>query len=46
MAGPAYQFAKDNPSVFKWPKYYHGQPLFYEWSRDYIKEFRLDKPNG
>ena len=46
MAGPAYQFAKGNPSVFKWPKYYNGQPLFYEWSRDYVKEFRLNKPNG
>jgi cytochrome c len=46
MAGPAYQFAKNNPSVFKWPKYYNGQPLFYEWSRDYVKEFRLNKPNG
>ena len=42
----AYQFAKHNPSQFKWPKYYNGQPLFYEWSRDYVKEFRLDKPNG
>jgi cytochrome c len=28
MAGPAYQFDADNPSVFKWPRYYHGQPLF------------------
>jgi glucose/arabinose dehydrogenase len=46
MAGPAYQFAQNNPSVFKWPKYYNGQPLFYEWSRDYVKEFRLNKPNG
>lgn len=46
MAGPAYQFAKGNPSAFKWPKYYDGQPLFYEWSRDYVKEFRLNKPNG
>jgi cytochrome c len=46
MAGPAYQFDKGNPSAFKWPKYYNGQPLFYEWSRDYVKEFRLNKPNG
>ena len=46
MAGPAYQFDKGNPSAFKWPRYYHGQPLFYEWSRDYVKEFRLNKPNG
>ena len=46
MAGPAYQFDQGNPSQFKWPRYYNGQPLFYEWSRDYIKEFRLNKPNG
>ena len=46
MAGPAYVFDKGNPSLFKWPKYYDGQPLFYEWSRDYVKEFRLNKPNG
>jgi cytochrome c len=44
--GPAYQFDRDNPSVFKWPRYYNGQPLFYEWTRDYIKEFRLNRPNG
>ena len=46
MAGPAYQFDQGNPSQFKWPRYYNGQPLFYEWSRDYVKEFRLNKPNG
>ena len=46
MAGPAYVFDNKNPSLFKWPKYYNGQPLFYEWSRDYVKEFRLNKPNG
>ena len=46
MAGPAYQFDASNPSRFKWPRYYNGQPLFYEWSRDYVKEFRLNKPNG
>ena len=46
MAGPAYEFAARNPSRFKWPRYYDGQPLFYEWSRDYVKEFRLNKPNG
>jgi cytochrome c len=46
MAGPAYQFDAGNPSAFKWPRYYHGQPLFYEWTRDYVMEFRLNKPNG
>jgi cytochrome c len=46
MGGPAYQFDNGNPSVFKWPRYYNGQPLFYEWTRDYVKEFRLNRPNG
>jgi cytochrome c len=46
MAGQAYDFSARNPSPFKWPKYYDGVPLFYEWTRDYIKEFRLNRPNG
>jgi cytochrome c len=46
MAGPAYQFSRKSRSRVKWPRYYHGVPLFYEWTRDYIKEFRLNRPNG
>ena len=46
MGGPAYQFDEESRSQFKWPRYFHGQPLFYEWTRDYIKEFRLNRPNG
>jgi cytochrome c len=42
MAGPAYDFRRNNNSRIKWPEYYDGVPLFYEWTRDYIKEFRLD----
>jgi cytochrome c len=42
MAGPAYQFRRNLNSRTKWPEYYDGVPLFYEWTRDYIKEFRLD----
>jgi glucose/arabinose dehydrogenase/PKD repeat protein len=42
MGGPAYDFdpAKAGPPA--WPAYFDGVPLFYEWTRDYIKEFRLD----
>ena len=29
-----------NPTA--WPEYYDNVPLFFEWTRDYIKEFRLD----
>ena len=46
MGGPAYEFSPKSRSRFKWPRYYDGVPLFYEWTRDYIKEFRLDRPNG
>jgi len=48
MAGPAYHF---DPRTTKgrapvaWPDYYDGVPLFYEWTRDYVKGFHLDE-NG
>ncbi|GIF75083.1 PQQ-dependent sugar dehydrogenase [Asanoa siamensis] len=43
MGGPAYDYDRRNKSRVKWPEYYDGVPLFYEWSRDYTKEFRLDR---
>jgi uncharacterized repeat protein (TIGR01451 family) len=42
MGGPAYDPQPGNSSVFRFPNYFKGVPLFYEWSRDYIKEFRLN----
>jgi cytochrome c len=42
MAGPAYDFDPAQASPPAWPAYFDGVPLFYEWTRDYIKEFRLD----
>jgi len=42
MAGPAYVFDPAKASPPAWPAYYDGVPLFYEWTRDYIKEFRLN----
>jgi cytochrome c len=45
MAGPAYQFDARNTTggnAVAWPEYFDGVPLFYEWTRDYIKEFRLN----
>ncbi len=45
MAGPAYDSdsveAQFRPQV-AWPDYYDGKPLFYEWTRDYIKAFTTD----
>jgi cytochrome c len=46
MGGPAYDFDRRNPSRIKWPQQYDGVPLFYEWTRDYIKAFHLDRPHG
>jgi glucose/arabinose dehydrogenase len=42
MGGPAYVLDPGNRSPFRFPRYYAGKPLFYEWSRDYVKEFRLN----
>ena len=42
MGGPAYQFdakVAKKPGSTAWPEYYNGVPLFYEWTRDYIKAF-------
>lgn len=41
MAGPAYDYSSLNPSRFKWPRAFDDKPLFYEWTRDYIKAFSL-----
>ena len=41
MAGPAYDYSSRNRSRFKWPRAFEGKPLFYEWTRDYIKAFSL-----
>ncbi|PSL06987.1 PKD domain-containing protein [Haloactinopolyspora alba] len=45
MAGPAYDFdVRDTRgrAPVAWPEYYDGVPLFYEWTRDYVKAFHLD----
>lgn len=46
MAGPVYQYSRKaaggrNPVA--WPQYYDGTPLFYEWTRDYVKAFFVDE---
>jgi cytochrome c len=45
MGGPAYDFDPQDlrsPRPVAWPKHYDGMPLFYEWTRDWIKGMRLD----
>ena len=46
MGGPAYQFDTENRSPFRFPRVFDGHPLFYEWTRDYVKVFELNRPNG
>ncbi|WP_331769001.1 ThuA domain-containing protein (plasmid) [Embleya sp. NBC_00888] len=41
MAGPIYRYDPNLVSDTKWPEYFSGTPLFYEWGRNYIKEFPL-----
>ncbi|MDP9843117.1 PQQ-dependent sugar dehydrogenase [Streptosporangium lutulentum] len=46
MAGPVYHFDKKathGRTPRAWPKYFDGAPLFYEWTRDYTKAFRLNR---
>ena len=46
MGGPAYDFRAGNRSETKWPPAFDGHPLFYEWTRDYVKVFELNRPHG
>ncbi len=46
MAGPAYQYSFPTTrgrAPVAWPAYYDGKPLFYEWTRDYVKAFQLNR---
>jgi cytochrome c len=46
MGGPAYEFDSENRSPFRFPRVFDGHPLFYEWTRDYVKVFELNRPSG
>ncbi|RBM14369.1 PQQ-dependent sugar dehydrogenase [Streptomyces sp. PT12] len=46
MAGPAYDYdrrAASGPRPVAWPREYDGIPLFYEWTRNWIKGVELDR---
>lgn len=45
MGGPVYHFDPDLDSPLKFPEYYDGKVLNYEWDRGWIKEFALEE-NG
>ena len=41
-----YEFDPDNPSETKFPPYYDGAVFFGEFTRDYLREIRLDSRGG
>jgi cytochrome c len=41
MAGPMYVFDPASTSPIKWPVEYGGGIMFYEWTRNFIADFRL-----
>ncbi|MEU7859348.1 ThuA domain-containing protein [Nonomuraea sp. NPDC049141] len=42
MGGPFYRYDPASGSDRKFPEYFDGTPFLYEWSRNFVKEFRLD----
>lgn len=46
MAGPFYDYDPDLDSDGKFPEYFDGSAFFYEWTRNYVKEFRFDGNNN
>ena len=46
MAGPAYDADAVRSSRRRWPVHYDGAPLFYEWTRDYVRAFRVGEGGG
>ncbi|WP_214417035.1 ThuA domain-containing protein [Sphaerisporangium fuscum] len=42
MGGPFYHYDPASTSDRKFPEYFDKTPFFYEWSRNFVKEFRLD----
>src|ERR671914_1510642 len=41
MGGPVYRYDPALQSDTKWPAYFDGTEIFYEWSRSYLKDVKL-----
>ena len=41
-----YDYEEDNPSTTKFPPYFDDAVFFGEWTRDYLREIRIDSNNG
>ncbi|WP_251840720.1 ThuA domain-containing protein [Oceanitalea stevensii] len=46
MGGPTYHYDPELDSDRKWPEYWDGKTLNYEWGRDWIREFVIDDDGG
>ena len=42
MGGPVYRYDDQLQSDTKWPAYFDGSEVFYEWSRSYLKDVKFD----
>ncbi len=42
MAGAVYEYNAASSSQIKFPEYFHNSVFIYEWSRNWIKEVKLD----
>ena len=40
-----YDYEEDNPSTTKFPPYFDDAVFFGEWTRDYLREIRIDSNN-
>jgi cytochrome c len=43
MGGPVYRHDPDNDAPTAFPEHYDGVAFFYEWTRNYIKQFLLEE---
>ncbi|OLF06820.1 hypothetical protein BLA60_30190 [Actinophytocola xinjiangensis] len=46
MAGPRYEYDPELDSDTKFPEFYDGKPLFYEWARNRMFLFNQDSDGG
>ncbi|WP_454084924.1 ThuA domain-containing protein [Georgenia sp. Marseille-Q6866] len=46
MGGPTYRYDPELDSDRKWPEYWDGKTLNFEWGRDWIREFVIDDEGG
>jgi glucose/arabinose dehydrogenase len=46
MAGPAYVYNGASTSRIKWPRFYNGASIFYEWTRNSMFSTRVNDDNS